>query len=147
MPRPTPAREVPIKIGPVSDFESFNEPNKYNIVVTMGDRFRIVFRACEDVETDPTYCGGRGMIPQTLDGYVGRAYIRPATGTSLYTELDVEVDETVGSGRITVSADPEITRLLYEHGGVFDVQLSDGTDSFYKTIIIGEVSIIRSITD
>lgn len=147
MPRPTPPREYPVAVGPISDFASFNETNSFTLKVIRGDALRVVFRLCEAVEEDPSFCGSRGISPQTLDGYVAQAQIRPSVGASNWTDLTCTVDETAGSGRITVTATPVITRMLYEHGGFWWLELWDGVaDSFYKTVVSGPVELVRGST-
>lgn len=146
MPRPTPPREYPVAIGQISDFASFSEVNHFVLTAVRGDSLRVVFRLCEAVETDPEFCGARGISPQTLEGYVARCMIRPSVGTNNTTSLTCEVDEDAGSGRITVTAPPTTTRLFQDHGGVFDLEISDGTEDFFKTVVSGPVKVVRDIT-
>jgi hypothetical protein len=148
MPRPRPPRETPIAIGPVTDLSNFDKPTRADIYVTRGDLFRVTFRCCESVEEkDSGNCGVRGVVPQTLEGYQARAQIRRAVGDNFWTDLDVALDEAPGSGRIVISATPEVTRMLYEHGGVWDLELGDGTEDWYKTIVQGKVHLTRDITN
>lgn len=144
MPRPQVPREIPVAVGPISDFAAFNEVTHVDLRLIRGDAARIVFRCCERVELDG--CGSRGYSPQTLDGYEARATIRPAVGSNMSTTMTVTVDETAGSGRITLQLSPSVTRTLYEHGGAWDLELSDGTDDLRKTIVQGNIVFLRDVS-
>lgn len=144
MPRPQVPREIPVAVGPISDFASFNEVTEVDLRVMRGDAIRVVFRCCERVES--TGCGSRGYSPQTLAGYVAQATIRPAVGSNMSTAATVTVDTAAGSGRVTIQLSPSVTRTLYEHGGAYDIELSDGTDALHKTIVRGRVIFDRDLS-
>lgn len=141
---PTLPREIPVAVGLISDFSTFASPSRITLHVVRGDALRVVFRLCEEVKS--TGCGSRGVNPQTLDGYEARATIRPSIDHSMSTPLTCVVDEDPGSGRVTITAAPEDTRMLYDWGGTWDVELSDGTDGFRKTIIRGDVELLHDVS-
>lgn len=137
-------RETPLAIGPVDDLWSLETPGKLVLRITRGDAFRMVVRLFESVEASG--CGSRGVSPQTLVDLEARCTIRPSPSHALYTEVECQVDDAVGSGRITLSLTPEVTRTLYDWGGTVDLELSDGSDLLRKTIAIGRVEFLQDVS-
>lgn len=132
--------DIPIALGRVSELANRGVPERYDLTVVRGDSLGVVFRMYREVDA----CGdGSGV--QTLTGLQGRMMLRAAPDYPVSHDLTVTVDDTAGSGRVTISADSTETRSLPETG-VWDLELSDGTDDLRKTVLHGNWRILRDHT-
>lgn len=102
--------------------------------------------------TDPDAPFGRGIAPQVLTGLQGRATVRKAKEGKQGAEkwdLTVTVDQSgAGSptrGIVTVTADAVLTTTFPEFG-VWDLELSDGTDNLRKTVVEGPLWVNRDVS-
>ena len=153
----TVSNPIPIPVGRVSDLASLPTPALRAILrIQRGDSIEVVFRAYREVVGGPgsgclcdlanPYGSGSGIQP--LTGLQGRAVIRKAKDHPQDYPLTVDVDQTgAGSstrGLIRVTAPATVTRLLPEFG-VWDLELSDGTDTLRKTLAEGRVEFNRDV--
>lgn len=168
-----PPMPIPVPVGKISDFGRYVGPTVLvPLQVRRGDSIEWVFRLYREVHGAPPtvlggVCGtqedccdpdapyGRGVSPQVLTGLQGRATVRKAKegkqgkqGAEQW-DLTVTVDQTgAGSptrGTVIVQADATLTRTFPEFG-VWDLELSDGTDSLRKTIVEGPLWVNRDVS-
>lgn len=146
---------IPVAIGRVAELGRLAGVLVVPLQVQRGNTIEFVFRAFREVThgpgsgcVDPSAPFGRGSSPQVLTGLQGRALVRRAKGHPIEYPLTVDVDQTgAGSstrGTVRVLADASVTRLLPDHG-VWDLELSDGTDSLRKTIVEGPLAPNRGV--
>jgi hypothetical protein len=125
-----------VQIGKISDLPLFTKTQKLDLKATRGDSFQAELRMYREVDG----CG-YGVSAQTLAGLTGRAMVRPSVDHPLSWELTVTVDETAGSGRVTLAATDEETRMMPETG-VWELELYDGA-GLRKTIVAGKWKLSR----
>jgi len=153
------ANPIPLQIGRVSELASLPTPVlKTVLFITQGDNLDVVFRAFREVThpcggccgpCHPDFPFGIGSGPQVLTGLQGAGTIRKAFGVPFAYDLTVEVDQTgAGSptrGLIQVTATGQETRL-FPGFGVWDLQISDNTDTLRKTLVEGPIQRTRVTT-
>lgn len=144
-----PAQPVPIKVGRISDFASYVGPTLIvPLPVQRGDSLQLIFRAFRDTSgCEPDISG---TSPQVLTGYAGSASVRRAKDHPISYPLTVSVDQTgPGSptrGQILISATPEQTRLMPDHG-VWDLDIFLGVPpTIRKTVAEGPLYLNRDTT-
>lgn len=148
---------IPVAIGRVAELGRLVSVLVVPLQYQRGDSMELVFRAFREVSggpgsgcaVDPAAPFGYGSSPQVLTGLQGRATVRRAKDHPQVFPLTVDVDQTgAGSstrGLIRVIAAAGVTRLLPDHG-VWDLELSDGTDNLRKTLVEGPVAPNRDVS-
>jgi hypothetical protein len=121
------------------DLRNVTIPGKHDLDVVRRDSVRREFVVRES-KTGP-------RVP--LTGLTGKAQIRRTTeDANILVELTVTVDQTTGAtaGEIVVEATAAQTADLPDDAA-WDLQLTDGTDAYVKTLIKGEVILVRDVTN
>lgn len=131
--------DIPVQLGRVSELANRIVPERHDLEVVRGDSLAIVLRMFREVDE----CGD-GSGAQTLTGLTGRLFVRAAPDHPTSHELTVTVDDTAGSGRVTISADEDETRTFPETG-VYDLELDDGSN-IHKTVVRGLWKMVRDHT-
>lgn len=131
--------EIAVPIGRFAELGQLRSVYEWDLEFVRGDSLEIVFRMFKDVN-----CEGDGSRPQTLTGMSARARIRKAIDYPVYVDLTAVVDDSAGSGRVTVTATAEET-LLYPEYGIFELQLYEIAGPLAKTVVQGQALMIRDV--
>jgi hypothetical protein len=119
-------------------------PAVHNIEIYRGDTFEIFFRVRTKVfnEIDQEWEPGPYKV---LTGWTGLAQIRAsADAVSIDATLTVTLsNQTTTPGGVLCRLTPTETAALSITAGVWDVQLTDGTDTF--TYITGSVAVVKDV--
>lgn len=122
------------------DLRTVTIPGTNDLDVVRRDSIRRVFVVRES-ETGP-------RVP--LTGLTGKAQIRRTPDdANILVEMTVTVDTTSTGptvGEITVEATASQTADLPDDAA-WDLQITDGTDDFVKTLVRGAVILVRDVTN
>jgi hypothetical protein len=126
------------------------KPTVHDIEIYRGDTFELFFRVRTRV-WNPALNGGLGGYEpgpyRDLTGFTPKAQIRSSAGAADPPALEFVCslsNQTTTPGGVLVRATPALTEALVIDAGVYDVQLSDGTDKY--TYIKGAVAVDPDVT-
>ena len=122
------------------------QPVPQDIQVFQGDNYDFFFRVRNAVynSVTQTYSAGTYVV---LTGYTGKAQIRATpTATALLAEFAVIIpDQTLTPGGVLATLTPVQTAALPSAGGVWDLQLTNGTGEV-RTFVAGKVIVTQEVT-
>jgi hypothetical protein len=122
------------------------KPAVHDIEIYRGDTFELFFRVRTRVWNAIDQVWEPGPY-RDLTGFTGASQVRSAPDAADPAALDfvvTVVDQLVTLGGVLVRATPALTAALAISAGVYDVQLSDGTDKF--TYLKGAVAVDPDVT-